>query len=104
MMKQNTNRKKNIMKERKKETNRDIKQRKERHKQGWENQEYQPQRKGKRKASKFNTPAEIRPFTSIFFVILSSLSQALSFFYSVFHTNCQFAVLWKKQSRFLLSL
>ena len=92
---------------------------KERHKKGWENQEYHPQRREKRKASRFNTPAEIRPFTSIFcysvrlwswrdivhysYPSISVSLPALSFLYSVFHTNCQFAVLWKEQSRFLLS-
>lgn len=37
----------------------------------------------------------------------SSISISLpghSFFYSVFHANCQFAVVWKEQSHFLLSL
>lgn len=78
MMKQET-------KEKRKENNRDIQKKTDRHREDWENKEHPFQKKGKRKASKLNTPVEICPFTSILlfcqFVVMEGHCSLLVFFH-----------------------
>lgn len=86
------------------------------YKEGQEKTRCQPQRE----ATKCNTPAEVFHSPPFFCYSVNLWSQedivhyshssisiplpALYSVYSAFHTNCQFAVLWKERSCFLLSL